>query len=198
MPIDGWGLVIDTAPTVEPVSLDEAKTHLRVTDPDDDTYITNLIKAARGAAEAFTRRAFITQTLDLALDRFPLGIGEPIVTPRPNLISVTSIVYNDQNGDSQTWSSSKYTVDIKNKPGRIFPAFNEVYPTTRGHVNDVTVKFVAGYGAAADVPESVRQAILLIIGHLYNNRENTIIGTNVAELPQGAEPLLWPERVMGF
>jgi uncharacterized phiE125 gp8 family phage protein len=191
-------LTLSSGPSEEPVTLTEAKTHLRVTEPDDDTYIESLITAARQMAESFTGRALVTQTWVLTLDRFPGSSAVPIEIPLPELQSISSITYNDSNGDSQTWASSNYTVDIKNKPGRVLPIQTASYPTTQGHINDVTVTFVAGYGSASSVPETIKQAIKIYIGHLYERREETIVGAVATLIPEGAKALLWRERVIGL
>lgn len=193
----GWALNLDTAPTEEPVSLSEAKTHCRVDVGDDDAYITALITVARDQAEKITRRALITQTWDLVLDKFPPST-HAISIPFAPLASVTSIIYADSNGDSQTWSSSLYTVDSSNEPGAVVPAYGQYYPATRSHINSITVKFIAGYGDATAVPKAIKQAILMMIGHFYERRETTIIGAPVLEVPQTAEYLLWPYRVLEF
>jgi len=201
-----YATVMDVPPTVEPVSLDEAKKHLRVTNSDDDSYIDSLIKTAREEAETFTNRAFITQTWDLVLQGFlnslcsdstaPKFAGAFISFPKAPLQSVKSISYVDPNGDLQVWLKSNYTVDEKSIPGRVFPAYNGSYPSTLGHVNDVTIKFIAGYGnASSDVPNPIKQAILLMTGHFYDRREDTIVGAPISEIPHGAKSLLWPYRL---
>ena len=141
-------LTLVTPPTLEPLTLAEATSHLRVDLNDDDDLITDLITAAREYAETVTRRALLTQTWDLKLDAFPASSGTPVRLPFPPLQSVTSIQYVDTNGDTQTWSSDDYIVDAPSGPqavqGRITPAYQESYPTTRGIINAVTIRFVTG------------------------------------------------------
>jgi uncharacterized phiE125 gp8 family phage protein len=182
---------IITAPGTEPITLDEAKAHLRVDLEAEDTLIEALITAAREQAEAYLKRALVTQTWELYLDEFP----EQIDVPFPPLQSVTSIVYVDDDGVDQTLDTSTYTVDAKAQPGRIVPAYDESWPSTRAVPNAVTVQFVAGYGAASAVPLSIKQAMLLMIGDMYENRESFVIGQSVNELPLTSERLLWPYRV---
>lgn len=194
MHLDGWALTTVTPPAAEPVSTADAKSHLRVDISDDDTLIDAMVEECREQAEDFLGRALVTQTLSLQLDGFP----QVIQVPRPPLQSVSSITYIDSDGATQTLDSSKYRVDTKSEPGRITPAFGEVWPSTRFVTGAVTVQFVAGYGAAADVPKRFKRAILLAVGHLYENREDTIIGTSAIELPQNSRWLLWPKRVKWF
>jgi uncharacterized phiE125 gp8 family phage protein len=189
-------LKLYTAPAAEPVTLTEAKAHLRVEHTSDDTLITALIVAARTHAEAFTRRAFVTQTWDYFADAFPEDDGA-ILLPLPKVQSVSSISYVDDNGTTQVWSSSNYLVDVESEPARVTPAYDVSWPTTREQINAVTIRFIAGYGNAAAVPQAIKQAMLLIIGHLYEHRE-AVSDFEVFAVPQAAEYLLWPHRALGL
>lgn len=181
--------------TVEPVTAAEAKAHMRILNADDDTYIEGLITAARQHAEHYTERAFVTQTWTLKLDRFPDYFGD-IRLPKPLLISVSSITYVDLDGTTQTLSSALYEVDAQSQPARIRPAYGQSWPTTRDQFNAVTITYTAGYGAAATaVPKAIKQAIMIMVAHWYENREPIITGTIVAEVPMSANALLGPYRV---
>lgn len=188
------GLVLVTAPVVEPVTLTEAKDHMRVDASTDDALIEALILAARERVETFTGRALVTQTWDWTLDCF-----EPIlIVPKPPLVSVTSITYVDSDGASQTLASTVYQVDIKTQPARIVEAYGQTWPTTREQLNAVTIRFVAGYGiAASHVPMALRQAALLLIGHWYREREDTA-RTELRQIPSGAEALMMPYYIARF
>lgn len=187
-------LTLVTAPEVEPITLTEAKLHLRVTENNEDALISALIIAAREGAESFTRRAIITQTWDLTLDEFP----EEIETPFPKLQSVSSVTYIDTDGNSQTLNASEYTVDTKSEPGRVVEAYGKTWPSTRDVINAVTVRFVAGYGLASAVPKSLVQGMLMHIGHMYANRESVNIGNISSEIPMSTEYLYLPHRVYRF
>lgn len=187
-------LSLVTAPTVEPISLTEAKAHLRVDVGDEDALIESLIKSAREYVETFTHRALLTQTWDSKLDAFPCDVIELPFAP---VTSVTSITYVDTNGTSQTWSSSLYSTDLPSGPyarrARIMPAYQQVFPQTRAQMNAVVARFVAGYGAAATaVPESIRHAVKLLVGHLYARREPVQVGNIVTPMPLTVDALLWP------
>jgi uncharacterized phiE125 gp8 family phage protein len=108
---------------------------------------------------------------------------------------VTSIKYIDTAGTEQTLAASEYTVDGASEPGRIVPAYNVSWPSTRGHINDVTVRFVAGYTGSA-MPQSIHSAMLLIVGELFERREHGIVGSTITSVPFSAQHLLWPYRML--
>lgn len=189
-----WSITRTVAPKVEPIDLQEAKDHLRVDTDAEDALIKRLIAAARRRAEQFTRRALITQTWELHLDAFP---GEDrFVVPKPSLRSVTSITYDPDDDTVQTLDPSVYRVDTDAEPGRVLLATSASWPDdTLEPGPAVTVTFEAGYGDAGDVPEDIVQGMLFIVGHLYENREEVVIGTTATSLPMAAEAMLWPYRV---
>lgn len=187
-------LALDTAPAEEPVSLEEAKDHLRVDTTAEDAAIASWIESARVEAERASGRALVTQTWEGKLDRFPEC--EVIEFPRPPLQSVTSIKYIDTNGTLQTLSSSTYTVDTSGIVGRVYLNYSESWPLTRIEPNAVRIVFVAGYGGASDVPEPFRSWILLRVGERYALREGTVTGTIATRLPN-VDTLVMGERV-GF
>ena len=189
------GLTQTVAPTIEPVSLVEAKRHLRVEADEENADITEMIAAARRSCEKWTDRQFVTATWRLTLGGFP-NAGDTLSVPLPLLQSVTSIQYIDPDGVTQTWNVAKYDVDTDSKPGRIVPAFGESWPTTRSDIDSVTIVFVAGYGAETAVPFKVRQAIKLLVGHWFANRESVLVGPRATTAPQAVEALLDTERMV--
>lgn len=159
-------------PAIEPVTLDEAKEHCRVDISDDDTYITGLIKTARECVEGFLERVLIEQTWEFQFHDFPSDDQE-IRLPFPPLISVTKIEYYDDDGVKKEFSSSKYIVDTKSIPGRVYLTYGESWPSTQDREDAVIITYKAGYGdAATDVPNEFKAAIKLMVAHLYQEREN--------------------------
>lgn len=189
---------ITSQPSIEPVSRDEAKTHVRYEDSDCDDEIELLVQAARQQIEQWEWRSHITQTIELTLDLFPSDV---IYVPRPPLQSVTQIQYVDSDGETQTLDAADYQVDTASEPGRIKPAYGEAWPSTRDQLAAVTVTYKAGYGDdAADVPERTKHAIKLLLGHLWRNREAVGAG-RLTEVPLTIGALLSPchdERVLEF
>lgn len=165
-------LVRVTPPTVEPISLLEAREHAQLTHHEEDGMLQRNIRAATSRLDGpngLLGRALITQTWDYSLDAFPYEIELPL----PPCQSVGSVSYVDDNGDSQTLPTEDYqTYGIGDHiSARIRPAFGKSWPSTR-HVPDaVTVRFTAGYGDAGDdVPEPIRQAILAHVAQMFDYR----------------------------
>jgi uncharacterized phiE125 gp8 family phage protein len=173
-----------TPPAEEPVTLIEAKLHLRVDFDDDDTLIASLITAARQAAETLTGRQLITARWKQVLDCFPgpslMGVpagqaftlpGHAILLAKAPVQSVVSINYLDMGSVNQTMSALTYTVDAACEPARITPVFGQIWPICLPQIGAVSVTFDAGYGTAAQVPEGIKSWIKLRVGSLYAHRE---------------------------
>lgn len=205
------GLSLKTAPATEPITLAQAKLYLRVDDTADNDLITTLITVARERAEEFTKRAFITQTWNYWLDRFPMGHGEKwwqgvvqghmnmlnggrrdILIPRPPLISITHLkTYNDAN-TATTYSADNYIVDTASKPGRLCLENSQTWPTDLRRDKAIDIEFVCGYGTnATDVPAAIRAAIYAILAKLYECR-----GADDGAIPKQARELLEPYKVL--
>lgn len=159
-------LKIITPPATEPLTLSELKSYLRVDYSTDDTILTSMISAARIWCEGYQNKKYITQTLELILDKFPCDTIE--FSDCSPIQSVTSIKYYDTNGTEYTVSSDDYQVDIDSFVARIVPGYNKTWPTTTlKPANGVVIRFIAGYGNAASVPEQVKQAMVMHVRILY-------------------------------
>ncbi len=186
-------LVLKTGPATTAISLAEAKAFLRVDSDydDDDSYITSLIGVATNVVEQFTRRRLITQTYNIYYDEFPpymdLQVG--------NVASVTHVKYYDTDNTLQTLDTSQYDVDIRVKPGRIYQAEDGNFPDTYERANSVEVEFVVG-SAASDVEDAIKQAMYIVIGRYYENRQDVVTGTIASELPLMVDHLLTPYRLL--
>jgi uncharacterized phiE125 gp8 family phage protein len=168
---------------VEPVTLDEAKAHLRVTDTAEDAYIGRLIKTAREAVEAFTGRALLTQSFILGLDAWPRDPCRPWVDlPRPPLIAVTAVKTYDAAGNAVTWDPAAYRADLIAAPGRLYRNPGALWPQPGRTQAGIEIQFDAGYGEdPAAVPEPLRQGVLLQLAQLFENRE-PVTGTALGAL----------------
>lgn len=191
-------ITVETDSATEPISLTEAKLHLRI-EPDttdDDTLISALITAARQICEGYQGRSYVTKALKLTLDEFPEGDDYDIELPYPPTISITSVKYVDSDGVQQTAGVSTYTLDATSTPARLSPAYGTSWPSARSQNSAVEIKYSAGYGAAAAVPERIKAAIKLVLGDLYENRESGVVGTIANINPAVAvEAILAPDRV---
>ncbi len=183
-------LKLVTAPADEPVTLIEAKDHLKEETTANDAIISDAIVDARQWAEEYTGRQFVTATWDWFLDGFCPSFSVPL----PPLQSVTSVKYLDTAGAEQTLDAATYRVDAVSEPGRIALDYGKSWPSTHPVINAVTVRFVAGYGAAAAVPEPIRQAILILLGELYEQRQESV-PSSFAAVPFGVRALLTPYKV---
>lgn len=178
-------LLLVTAPTTTPITLTEAKAHLRVDFADDDTLITTLLSVATSRFDGPTGllgRALMPQTWDMFFDGFPSC--SYIKFPMPPLTSVTGVFYTDPSlGTEQTFASTNYEVDTYSKPGRLTLISTAVWPITKDKTNSIRVRFVAGYADAASVPAPIKAAMLLTIADLYEARETFVTGMQANEVP---------------
>lgn len=164
------GIQLITAAAELPVSLDDAKSHLRIDGAEQDAAVTALIDRATSFAQKQTGRAFVTQSWRLILDCFPSGA---IKLPLPPLASVESITYIDADGAEQTLDTADYLVNPYGLIGEVSPAYDKSWPVTRSQPMAVKVNFTCGFGNAASVPSDIKAALLLMIGHLDQVREAT-------------------------
>lgn len=165
-------LTLITAPSVEPVTLAEAKLQCRV-DADltaDDARIGVLISAVREQAEHEIGGALVTQTWERTLDAFPVS-GGAIELGMPPVQSLVSVKYLDAAGTEQTLAPSAYTLDAVAAPGWVLPAAGTDWPAAGDYANAVRVRFVAGFGAASSVPAAVKAWMLLHIAEWYAQLE---------------------------
>lgn len=185
-----------TAPATEPISLSDTKDFINVSGTDDDTIVTNLIKAARQYVEQNYNVGLITQTWDFVLERFPQykhtsdvdSLIEPMIFP---VQSITSITYYDANNVLQTLPASSYEAQLNDiRFPSIWRAYNELWPEAYVRRDAVKVRLVAGYGTASDVPEPVKVALLMFVKFLFDNREDMPINKNVVPYPRAVEMLL--------
>lgn len=179
-----WSIVDE--PAEEPITDAQFRAQCRILHDQEVDLIAAYITAARKYAEKWTGRQIITAGLKLQLDAFPIW---EIRLPRPPLASVTSISYVDTNGDTQVIDEADYLVSTADEPGLVTPSYGGYWPSVRNQLNSVTILYQAGYGAAADVPKDLVQAIRLLAAHWYRNREAATDAPQTP-LPLAVEALL--------
>lgn len=188
---------------VEPITLDEAKLHLRVTSSSEDAIIRSWIAAARAWFEEQTGRQIINAVWEYALDQPP---NWPVIElPRPPLVSVDSVVYDDGDGNEVTMSASDYIVHksgiFDGSPesgvlddyagcGSIELASGTTWPTTSALSRSFRVRRICGYGATAEeVPGAIKAALYFLVGHFYRNRSEVTVEA-VKAIPLAADALI--------
>jgi hypothetical protein len=206
-----YGIQLVTSPTSEPVSLAEAKLHLHVDFDDEDSLIQGLIYAAREVVEGKLRRSVFMQTWQLTLDQFPYPTEVltkspsqrdnylfpslyysyyAIELPRTKVVSITSIAFQTIDGETVTLDPSLYAVDTNSEPARIVPKNGATWPYVDNFLpGSIVVTFVAGQWDANSVPASIKQAMLLLIGNWYANRE-AASELNLKIVPMAVDALL--------
>ena len=187
--------VLQTAPTVEPISVTEAKEHMRISYDyeDDDNYIDSLIRVVRESTEQFLKRKLITQTWKIYLNHWPYG--DSIILPYGKVQSVTHVKYTNTAGTQSTWSTDYYNVDTYSDPGRIVLEYGYFWPVvTLLPQNPIEIQFVTGYGDVTAIPTPIIQAMLIKIADLYEQRESFIVGMSIEKM-HNVNPLLTPYKV---
>ncbi|MEI9900808.1 MAG: head-tail connector protein [Hyphomicrobium sp.] len=186
-------LVLTSGPALEPVTVAEAKAHLRVDGDAEDTLIASLILTSRLHVEAALDVALITQSWRLQLDRWPRS-GELQMPMRP-LQSIDEVRVLSAAGDPTIVAAGTYAVDVAGTPPRLVRLAG-VWPLPGRTANGIEIDFTAGYGAAAtDVPANVRQALLLLIAHWYEHRDPIEVGAADVAVPPAVSELLAPLRI---
>ena len=175
-----------TPASTYPVSLTEAKLHLKVDITTDDTLITNLIVAATQVSEEYTNRFFINTVVNQTCSDFK-ELSELF---KSKVSAVTHVKYYDSDNAQQTWASSNYVVNKEYEPCQINLVVDGSYPNIADRIDAVECRYTVGYGAASDVPDVIKQAILLTLGNWYENRMSVITGRTTTEMPQSAKWLL--------
>lgn len=184
-------LILTSPPATEPVSLAEAKAHLRVPHADDDAYISTLIIAARRAVEARTGLALINQGWSLWLDRWP---DAPVASLGLAPVSALGdIITYGEDATPAIYDPSHYYLDGVSKPGRAVIRPDRLPPLAGRKVNGIEVRFTAGFGSAASaVPQELKQALLLAVAHWFERRGEADGGS----LPLSAVEILARHRIV--
>lgn len=165
------GLKVITQPTDEPVTLADAKAHLKVEHDDEDGLIASLISAARGQCEHLLERGVARQTVMLSIDEFP---ADGIRLPMSPVVQIDSVEYVDADGTTQTMAPADYYLDDSQSPNWLLPAYGSGWPSARMEANAVRVTYQVGFETC---PAEIRSWILLKVGSLYQHREDTVTGT---------------------
>lgn len=196
-------LKLITDAETEPLTLVQAKRHLRVDHSHEDDDISDAIVAARKTAEHITGRSLTTQTWERVLDAFPaseIELGVPPGNAQHAVLSIVSVTYTDTAGTDVVMDSDDYSLDSTTTPGYLLPSATlSTWPSTYDTVNAVRVRFTTGYSTDQDKGRALlRSWMRMEVGNLYKFREGIVAGVPVAELPSKYhERLLDPYRLWG-
>jgi uncharacterized phiE125 gp8 family phage protein len=192
---------IVTQPTEEPISIAECRSHIEAqeygdtaVDDADDLMILGLLSAAREYCENFTGLSIARKTYEIALDEFP---DSEIELPMPPAIEIVSVTYFDAAQELQTMAANTYVLDTYQMPAWLLPASGTSWPTPGSFINAIKVRYISGYSADSDgepLPHALRAAMLLVLGHLFRNREDSAEKA-LSSIPLGAEALMRPLRI---
>jgi uncharacterized phiE125 gp8 family phage protein len=183
-----------TPPDASPVSLGEAKAHMRIEHDAENGLVAGLVGAAVDLFEQETGRQVMAAKWRATMSAFPRG-SEPLTLPRPPLTAVTLVTYTDQAGAPQTWASSEYSTAAPAGPyaarGSLYPRPGKLWPATYGAPGSAIVEFTAGY---AVVPDALKLAVLAIAAEMYINREagsSGLVRGTAARIIDSFRPLVY-------
>lgn len=201
-------LEVVSQPSETPVSVSDAKLFLRVDNNLEDGRIETLIKAATLKVEEYTSLKLVTQDVAYYLDRFPISrmgggddwwdgtregaISELVPVQAQNIVlpvgKVQSLVSFSTFGDDNVEvvsNPSDFIVDNVGYRGRVGLKTGGIWPTTVLRANNgIKIVVRVGFGNASAVPDDLKQAILELVAHLYENR--------------GDQKMEWPGVIMAL
>ena len=193
-------LTRQTGPVVEPVTLSEAKAHLRVDGNESDSEITAMISAAREWCEQYLDRTLIYTQWVMRFDRFPDESTQDIELPRPPMVTAgtataMSLTFTYENGTTATYGTGSYRVDRNATPGAVKTLYGQTWPPHLQDDNAISVTWWAGYGSSGQsVPAAIRHAMLMLVGFWYENRSTVLVGSISKQLEFAVESLLSSQK----
>jgi uncharacterized phiE125 gp8 family phage protein len=201
-------LITPSSSQLVSVPLEDIKDHLRIPigETNEDNLLEGLRDAAQGYVENYTNRKLLTQKWSVYFDDWPNKDSFEIPYPPLQYLgsssrASTALSYTNSTQKSVTWSSSNFAADSVSEPGRLVRDYEiTTWPTTATlhNNNPISITFICGYTTTSNIPQSIKQAMLLIIGDLYENRENSIVGQTITTIPLAAQSLLASYRVFSF
>ncbi len=185
-------LVMTSGPASEPVTVADAKAHMRIDGTVEDVLIASLIVTSRLHVESALDLALINQSWTLILDRWPAG--PEVEIPLAPLLAVIAVKVKNSAGVSSAVPPTSYLVDLASKPPRIVWN-NAARPDPGVPAGGIEIEFTAGFGAsAATVPAPLKHAVLMLTSHWYEHRDANEIGSSAARIPDAVSDLIQPFR----
>ncbi len=187
------GLVQTSGPPAEPLTVSEAKAHLRVDGADEDTLIASLILTSRLHVETALGLALLTQSWRLTLDRWPCE--KDLELPLRPLQTIDAVRVLPAEGAAVVIAAANYIADAGSVPPRLVRT-GMIWPQPGKAANGIEIDFTVGYGATADlVPAPIRHALLLLVAHWYERRDPIEVGSPDTVIPQAVSDLLDGYRI---
>ncbi len=187
-------LILNAGPAVEPVTLPDAKAHLRIDGSAEDTLIGSLIVTARLHIESVLALSLVTQSWSWFFDAWPSGVA--LTLPLRPVQSIAAVRLYDADGGTTTLAPDTYVLDGASAPARLVRQGAGVWPSAGRTANGIEIAFISGFGdAATDIPEPIRQAVRLLIAHWYEHRTPFEVGAGATPPPDMVEQLLAPYRL---
>lgn len=187
--------IIHSPPVIEPITVDEAKAHLRIDVNDEDELLSTLITAARAHLEVVTRRLFITQGWLVFFDQWPKGAI--LNLPFGPIQSIDGVRLHDEAGAIETVAPTIYLFDPAGVPPRLILRSGQAWPKVKRRANGIEVELTGGYGDGPEkVPAPLRHAVLQYVAHWFEHRDPVAsIGADV-EMPAMISSLIAPYRTL--
>lgn len=187
-------LILTAAPALEPVTLAEAKAHLRIEETSEDSFIAALIETSRLHIEAALGLALITQSWSYRLDAWPEECA--VVLPLRPVQAIAAVRVTATDGSLATLEPDRYILDGASAPPRLHPKIGP-WPEPGVRAQGIEIAFTAGFGdEAASVPAPIRQALLMLVAHWHEHREPVLAGSAAQVIPDTVSSLLMPYRTV--
>ncbi len=191
--ISTMALVLTSGPALEPISVADAKVHLRLDGSAEDALIASLILTSRLHLESALSIALITQSWTLSLDAWPEA---SVMFPIRPVLAITSARVLSATNVATTIAASDYLLDGSGLKPRLVRT-GSAWPLPGKAANGVEIAFTAGFGpAATDVPSPIRQALLMLVAHWYEHRDPIEIGSSSSNIPKAVSDLMMPYRAV--
>jgi|9_EtaG_2_1085328.scaffolds.fasta_scaffold00083_14 uncharacterized phiE125 gp8 family phage protein len=181
------------------LTVSEAKKHLRVSTSSDDTYIESLLHAAQQEFERYCNVSVIQKTFYQYCDTW-CDTTQLYNSPAANsgALNVDAITYYNLNNVITTWNATNYLVDGASAPARVSLNVDKDYPDIADRKNAIIIQYTSGFKKAGSVPQGIKQAILILVGQWYENRQEAIVGRSVGSIPMTARYIMDRYRIKDF